>query len=334
MAQYEKFIPQNIAPSKTSIIGVYDKNGNRVGQIPLRDLTPPNLAKKIYSFGALSDVHYPSDDSEVDFKRALTYFNDSKEVSFICICGDLVTDGTESQFNGYKNIVETYSPNIPVYAITGNHDCYASLQSRIEEFTGYPLYYTFERENDVFIMLGTNGKVESDFLSVDALQWLYGVLEQNRNKRCFLFFHVLAKEGCGDVANLYWGDKLGNEKNSLVFKSLLRHYHNVVFFHGHSHMRFNLQEYWDNANYDNVFGCHSVHLPSSSIPRDSDGSSISTYIDGSEGYVVDVYANGIHLRGRDFVKGEFLPIASYWLDTALVYIPEKTYTDSTGTITI
>ena len=28
-----------------------------------------------------------------------------------------------------------------------------------------------------------------------------------------------------------------------------------------------------------------------------------------------VYPDGIHLRGRDFVKGEFLPIASYWLGT-------------------
>ena len=52
----------------------------------------------------------------------------------------------------------------------------------------------------------------------------------------------------------------------------------------------------------------------------------------SEGYVVDVYKTGIHLRGRDFVKGEFLPIASYWLDTTLQNVAAGTYTDSTGTI--
>lgn len=49
-------------------------------------------------------------------------------------------------------------------------------------------------------------------------------------------------------------------------------------------------------------------------------------------YVIDVYENGVHLRGRDFVKGEFLPIASYWLDTTLQNIEAKTFTDSTDTI--
>jgi hypothetical protein len=62
------------------------------------------------------------------------------------------------------------------------------------------------------------------------------------------------------------------------------------------------------------------------------GSNYETIHADSEGYVVDVYENGIHLRGRDFVKGEFLPIASYWLDTTLQTIPAGTYTDSTGNI--
>jgi hypothetical protein len=332
MAKFEDFIPQNIAPVGIHRIGIYDSNGNRVGVIPLGNLTPPDHTNKLYSFGALADVHYPSDDSETDFKRALIYFNDTGEVMFIVICGDLVTDGTASQLTGYKNIVQSYSPNVAVYAEAGNHDCYASLQSRIEEYTGNPLNYSFEQGNDVFIMVGTSGINESSFLSTDALQWLYEVLERNRNKRCFLFFHVLIKGGCGDPANLYWGDKLGDETNSVVFKSLLQHYRNTIFFHAHSHMRFSLQEYWDNANYDSIFGCHSVHIPSVSIPRDSDGSDVTVYTDGSEGYVVDVYENGIHLRGRDFVKGEFLPIASYWLDTTLQTIPAGTYTDSTGTI--
>ena len=79
----------------------------------------------------------------------------------------------------------------------------------------------------------------------------------------------------------------------------------------------------------------SVHIPSLSVPRGTTSavnpSIVNVYAE-SEGYVVDVYKNGIHLRGRDFVKGEFLPIASYWLDTTLQEIPAGTYTDSTGTI--
>ena len=53
----------------------------------------------------------------------------------------------------------------------------------------------------------------------------------------------------------------------------------------------------------------------------------------SEGYIVDMYENHIVLRGRDFVKEKFLPIATYCIDTTLQNIEAKTYTDSTGTIT-
>ena len=86
------------------------------------------------------------------------------------------------------------------------------------------------------------------------------------------------------------------------------------------------------ANYDRYYGIHSVHIPSLAVPREFENAAYVQKFSESEGYVVDVYENGIHLRGRDFVKEEFLPIASYWLDTTLQTIPESTYRDSTGTI--
>ena len=54
---------------------------------------------------------------------------------------------------------------------------------------------------------------------------------------------------------------------------------------------------------------------------------------GSEGYLVDVYENGILLRGRDFAKGEWMPIATYWIDTTLQTVEAGTYKDPMGTIT-
>lgn len=162
----------------------------------------------------------------------------------------------------------------------------------------------------------------------------FETLEENRNKRCFLFEHIPPIEGCGDGLNIYPYTKLDSSYKSTVFKSLLRHYHNVIFFHGHTHMKFYLQKYSDMANYDYVFGCHGVHIPSLAVPRDTNGTSgYTTVYADSEGYLVDVYEDGIHLRGRDFIKGEFLPIASYWLDTTLQTVEAGTYTDPTGTIT-
>jgi hypothetical protein len=53
----------------------------------------------------------------------------------------------------------------------------------------------------------------------------------------------------------------------------------------------------------------------------------------SEGYVADVYKNHLVLKGRDFATEEFLPIATYCLDTTIQDIEANTYIDSTGTIT-
>lgn len=338
MARYKSFIPQNIAPVGIRRIGIYDSNGNRVGQVPLGNLAAKSIGEKSYSFGAISDVHVQYDTAQADFQRALTYFNETEDVEFTCVCGDLTVNGTDAELTAYKGYVDSYSPNTPVYAVFGNHDTYQGLYSNTEKYTGHPLNYTFTQGDDAFIMVGNisgySGAVGTLFTKA-TLQWLYEQLEANRNKRCFLFQHILSAKGSGDGYGIYPHTKLsGNE--ATIFESLISHYKNVIWFHGHSHMKFELQNGRDLSNYDNVFGCHSVHIPSLAVPRELN-SAATGYTDiyaDSEGYVVDVYKNGIHLRGRDFVKGEFLPIASYWLDTTLQEIPAKTYTDSTGTITV
>ena len=173
--------------------------------------------------------------------------------------------------------------------------------------------------------------VESGIVCPGELQWLYENLEANRNKRCFVFFHVFPWGDCGNAGGYYTSDIFTGTQGS-VFQSLMQHYKNVVLFHGHSHLRFDLQEIDDKANYSEAMGYKSVHIPSLAVPRDVIDETLTNVFSESEGYVVDVYENGIHLRGRDFVKGEFLPIASYWLDTTLQTIPAGTYTDPTGTI--
>lgn len=334
---YQGFIPENIAPKNVRRIGIYNAQGNRVGQIPLDTLTFPDVGAKQYSFGALSDVHIVYDTATDDFQRALTYLNDNEDVVFTCICGDLTDDGTAEQLAQYKAVVDTYSPDTPVYAISGNHEGSngAVTTATIQPYTGQPLYYAFEYGSDLFIMLGEHQWWSQGLFEANELQWLYETLEANRNKRTFVFFHVFPWDDCGNANGLYTSDLFTGTQGS-VFQSLMQHYKNVTLFHGHSHLRFSLQEIDDKANYGNAAGYRSVHIPSLAVPRDdtnSDGTYENIYAD-SEGYVVDVYENGIHLRGRDFVAGEFLPIASYWLDTTLQTVEAGTYTDSTGTITV
>lgn len=331
MAKYKDFIPENVALPNTRRIGIYDSNGNRVGFIPLGSLTPPTISRKKYSFGALSDVHIVYETAASDFQKALTYLNDDVDVAFACICGDLTDNGTAEQLAQYKAVVDAYTPVFSIYPSGGNHENYSMQPTLLEQYTGKPLYYSFEHENDVFIMCGCYSWSNDGIFTAEYLQWVYETLESNRNKRCFIFEHVFPWGDSGNPGGHYSFDMFSGTKGS-VFQSLLRHYKNTVFFHGHSHTKFELQAVDKKANYSDALGYRSVHIPSLAVPRDIVNNALSNIYADSEGYVVDVYADGIHLRGRDFVKGEFLPIASYWLDTTLQTIPANTYTDSTGTI--
>ena len=73
MAQYEDFIPQNTAPVGVKRIGVYNSNNKRVGIIKLGGLAKAK-GEKLYSFGAISDVHLQRNTGTTDFPRALTFF--------------------------------------------------------------------------------------------------------------------------------------------------------------------------------------------------------------------------------------------------------------------
>ena len=336
-AKYNYFIDLNKAPSNASKIGVYNSSGERVGGISIPQSSKIDLAslgEKQYTFGCVSDIHLQDDTATDDFKKALTYFNENENVAFTCICGDLTKKGLESELQTYKEYVETYSPNTPVYATTGNHEGFNSDILNILEKYNKPLYYSMNYGDDVFIFCGVKASKEGELFTTEELQWLYETLEENRNKRVFLFQHVRPQDTSGNAYQIYsydiWG---GNEQ--IIFESLVKHYKNVILFHGHSHLKFYLQYGVSTANIDTDLGMYSIHIPSLAVPRDGDitgaNSKVALYAE-SEGYVIDVYENGIVLRGRDFVSEKFIPIATYQLDTNLKTISPNGYVDSTGTL--
>lgn len=323
MAKYEtEFIPQNKAPKNSDCIYVYN-GSDLVGKVKTGGMKMPTLGNKLYSFGALSDVHV-GDSMKARFQRTLAYFNDTEKVAFTCIAGDLTNEGTDAQLQAFGQYLAEYSPDTPVYTITGNHD----LQSRTSEapfdfmqpYTGQDLYYSFTQGNDVFIMFGMSGwysYTRSATFSDASLQWLSETLEANRNKRCFLFAHPPRFDGSGKPYEpVPTGDLLTGDTGT-AFKSLTENYTNVIWFHGHTHTSFECQKDCSYANYDKMFGCHSVHIPSLMAVKtlNSTGTGYDTDSATGMGYVVDVYENHIVLRGRDFVADKFVPIATYCLDT-------------------
>lgn len=370
-------IPQNVVPYGTRVV-ICDNEGNEVGNVNLGRLKMPQVGTKRYSVGILSDTHtevaksnYDAErvsqveDSQVDLARAISYFSGVAQIT--CVCGDLVSYNDHTcntgEHNGktattvHKEIVDANKGSMEVFEIAGNHEHYSGAgavsivgDDYMTQATGYPLRYVEERNGDVFIMCGACGWYT--VFDKASIQWLYETLEANRNKRCFLFLHSFleGKDYCGDYKALCTWSMVNNSYKT-AFANLLKHYKNVVYFHGHAHKMLQMQDYLQGlsipfpANYDHALGIHSVHIPSLAYPRDITSgvkSDENNRYGESQGYLMDVYDNHVVLNGLDFANGTtddngvykpaIIPIATYCLDTTLQTVEDGTFVDSTGLI--
>lgn len=328
-SSYEYLNSFNIAPYNANEI-VVCKSGtiNILSSSPLPSqflFDSSTYGNKLYSFGALSDVHIDGDGNDEasassDFIKAVQFFN--SHASLICISGDLSNNNGYSELSMFKDLVDN-NATIPVYASRGNHDCRYTIED-FETYTGGSLFFEKTYNNDIFIFLGMNKEnYGSGCFTSEELDWLENKLESYKNQRVFMFFHVFMPNTCGNINNIYNGNGLSTSSTTASrFITLMTNYKNVIYFSGHSHLEFVCQKFGANANiFSNGTTCHRVHVPSCAKPRRNDTGATSNdtyyYNAGSEGYLVDVYENCIILRGRDFIKGKYLPIANYLLDTTI-----------------
>lgn len=336
---YRHFIPQNTAPKGTKRIGVY-KDGKKVATIPLGRMTPP-AKEKLYSFGVFSDIHlYKSVtnwDGNGKFDGALTYL-ESQGCAMCVISGDLTQTGlydeqtgggyvlNEAQFAKYKEICDKHT--IPVYELCGNHESYygqpiTNNLDKLKTYTGKDvLSYTVSQGNDLFILCGQ--PKDAAVMTDEDFQWLGTTLEANKDKRCFVFVHSHIDDnvegGVEDSGNPsfarensifgngYWG-----ATNRTNFINLIKRYPNTLLFHGHTHIKFEAQEFDLEANYSKENGFKSVHVPSLGSPRtliSADGTWQAAESE-SQGYIVDVYDDCIVLNGMDFVNEVPVPLGVY-----------------------
>ena len=320
----------NIAPYEANSISVCKKGSK---QIISNSLLPENFifdnnlyGEKKYSFGVLSDVHLDGDgtdeaNSSSDFIRALNFFN--SKTDFVCISGDICNENGYNELNIYKNIIDSNFSK-PVYVSRGNHDCRYFLND-FNTYTNCDLYFEQIYNDDIFIFLGMSNENYGDScFTNEELDWLETKLQTYINKRVFLFFHVFMPNTCGNINNLYPYSGLDTDSAIVQrFLTMMTNYKNVIYFSGHSHLEFNCQKFGANANifYDGST-CKRVHTPSCAKPRKNDNGTTSTdtyeYNQGSEGYLVDVYDNCIVLKGIDFEKNKYIPIANYLLDTTII----------------
>lgn len=248
----------------------------------------------------------------------------------------------DSQMTTYQGIRAKHT--ISVFELFGNHENYANKNITLhldlaKEYTGIPATaYTVSSNpatdevtgttvrpnrqvsavgDDLFILCGQPSG--SYVMSDDDFSWLAATLEANKDRRCFIFVHAYIEEDSGDPCDVRENsifDLWGTSKKT-AFMNLLKQYPNVVLFHGHSHMKFQYQEYDVNANYTERNGFKSVHVPSLGVPRDINFETNKSQDDwyASQGYIVDVHEDHIVLNGMDFVAGTCVPLGVYRIHT-------------------
>ena len=146
MGSYTHLISQSVAPVGAKRIVVFDENGRRCGSIPLGRLTPPDRSKRLYSFGAISDMHvgekpYDPENKLVpnydNFIAALKYMNADDDIKFVINSGDLIVWVTEESarlqgkektalqrehIEKYAELVSTHLPDKVMFVTPGNHE--------------------------------------------------------------------------------------------------------------------------------------------------------------------------------------------------------------------
>ena len=337
---YTYFNNLNKAPKEAETIVACDKNTinvKAIANIP-QELKLKNLGNKLYSFGLLSDIHIDGDENDEafsiqDFSKELQYFN-NENVDFIAITGDLTYDGRLQDYKKYKEIIQSNAQNKIIIACTGNHDVLSEFSNWEEYVDSRGKYYEWTYNNDKFLILGLDkDDLSGQFITNEELNWLKEKLNQYRNQRVFLLFHVYI-DPVGNVNHLYPYESLSGVIGD-KFIDMLTHFKNVIFLSGHSHLDYRLQKFAKNANIsiDNST-CHRIHTPSASRPRTNDEgiSSSDTYNDlqGCEGAIVEVYENGLIIQGRDFEIDKNLPISRYYLETTIINVDE--YVEENNTI--
>lgn len=328
---YTGLAAQNIATAHAQRI-VVTKDGWRIATIKLGPLDRPELGDLQYQFGLISDTHvgYQFDgvDAAVDLAQALAFLE--KSVDFICHCGDATDNGTAEEWARFNDVVAANAPSTPIYAVSGNHEhAHTVSVDALEGYLGHPLLHTITRGDDVFIFLSLSAYAA---FRQDDLQGLYAILEEKRNARCFVFQHYFIPTQAGDPLGLYhsFGD---NTAQQAVITSLMAHYKNSIWIHGHSHYVFGVQGQKKDAIIDTINGVPSVHVPSTSHTYDIVDGERAFNATGCQGYVVQVYTGYVVLNGYDFVAGTPVETATYCLDTTLQTVDAGSYTDPTGTIT-
>lgn len=252
------------------------------------------------SFAAVSDIHVETNNTKSyqAFSDILYGLKDGKNIDATVFTGDNVMNGQFLENVFFYSAVRAVKPAENNYIVMGNHDIGNGNGDYDEHSKNFILNNRLYLGNDVgkgyyyrvvngcyMIFLSSEDlTVNECVMTQEQLSWLEGVLNEaaGKNAPIFVFNHH----------PLYY--LTGVESDALA--KLLVKYDNLLYINGHTHEEFGADSFAE------VGGINTITLPRTSEVVD---------YEPGDGIVVEVYDKEILVRGRDFVKGEWIEGLEY-----------------------
>ncbi len=174
-----------------------------------------------FSFAVFGDNR----DGDKVFSEILDKINNDKEIEFAVSTGDFVSYGQKAQYEKYLNLTKKY--RFKIYHVMGNHDAVLGGHKLFAKYFG-PNYYSFDHKNSHFVILDNSFRGTFDGKQYN---YLFSVLEANKGKNIFVFFHKPMFDPSETYPNYVMSERQIAEKLLEIFKKYRVRY----VFAGHIH---------------------------------------------------------------------------------------------------
>ncbi|KQO14169.1 metallophosphoesterase family protein [Paenibacillus sp. Leaf72] len=283
--------------------------------------TAPSFSEPLMFFQVITDTHVTVDPSHVHnqhFERALLDIQQLAAASGsagIMHAGDITDHGDEAEYAQFSAIVERVKQQgelPPMLYTIGNHDTWKDWEQGQElgsfkHFTGMTaVYYDRWIGGSHFIFLGSELQTAKNAeLSSTQLAWLAEKLEEHRgdSRPVFLFLHQPLKNTvAGSLEEQEWYGVNQDEE----LRAVLASWPQVILFTGHTHWELGAPHtvFDGQGEIATMFNAASVAY----LWTDEDAHKA-----GSQGYYIEVYEQGVRVRGRDFVARQWMEAQDYFV---------------------
>lgn len=275
----------------------------------------------LYSFQVLSDTHITADSNHLHSQHLRMALEDIRNTDpdsvGIFHVGDVTDNGEAAQYMEYSRVVNSVKDIPYIYCVPGNHDLrnqtYDMALERFLENTNAPSGYYSKKVGDATYIFLTSQDLDnwaldrsSAHLRNDQLAFLKAELAKAADgmKPIFVFLHQpLYNTVSGSLPGQNWH---GVDRDAEL-REILRQYPQVVFFTGHTHWELDAKSamYAGKGVDATMFNDAAVGY----LWTDDD-----TEKEGAQGFYVEVYADRLLVRGRDFVAGKWVSGAQFIVD--------------------